>query len=82
MCQLHIFFYILVYLHSRLSDPNTMFINDDSDVFLTKHLYEFANEGPSSLPKASVKYFVPKIEISAGTLPMVFVNVTKVSVFL
>ena len=59
-----------------------MFINDDSDDFLTKHIYEFANEGPSSLPEAFVVYFFPKIEISAGTLPMVFLNVTKVGMFL
>ena len=62
-----------------LSDPQTMFINDKHDVFISNHIYELENQGPSPLPKAAVQFFVPQVETTNSALPSLYLNVSTVS---
>lgn len=59
---------------SGISDPQTMFIKNNRDTFIAKHVYEFANQGPSPLPQASVKYYIPPARRGQGADPALFLN--------
>ena len=55
-----------------------MFINKLKKLFISKHIYEFANAGPSPLLKATMTFYITGTRRGQGSRDLMYLNETKV----